>query len=61
MDVKRLAIICKLLLLKSNNVTNNLLVNYVFLMLKQGAEGTHKKKLDAYSKLMNAQLALPHN
>ena len=61
--MKRLVIICKLLLLKSNSITNNLLVNYVYLMLRQDkiAENVFKKKIDAYSKLMNAQIIKEDN
>ncbi len=35
MDSKKLIVICKLLLLKSKNVANNLLANYAYFMLKQ--------------------------
>jgi hypothetical protein len=57
-----LVIIFRLLLLKSSSVTNNLLVNYVYLILnKYKINGDILKKMDPYSELMNAEITLAKN
>ncbi len=63
MDSKKLIVICKLLLLKSNNVANNLLANYAYFMLKQerANETLYKKRIENFTQFMNEHLQIASN
>jgi hypothetical protein len=63
MDSKKLIIICKLILLKSKNVANNLLANYAYLMLKQerANETLYRKRIENFTQFMNEHLQIATN